>query len=528
MFSIIYNRYIYYLIIFSIIQNITSKVENIIILNQYEYELNISKYYLTVLHLNREIYNMKYSLIAYINDSNLNINDVFTYYTPYYNHFWLFYISDINIFNEIIEKYKCINDYMIIYGIIIPKSLVNELPKKFSEITPPILYIDDNYTIYLEESDFRNNDKIVYYSFDTEKPISKYPETYLLVASLLIFSISCFILMFWTVFYKITKNEYITSTQKYCNCLPYLNLLLSILLLIKCIYIIGKDPYLHYEYMSTIDSIFISMNSITKTIVWYFLVMISTGWQIAIKTLSRKLQVFYFKMIIFIFLMTCIDITIYNIEEKAYNNFCEYKNIFFYIITTIIILKEIKKTTKLLLKKLHYAETLIPEFSDGLLFKIKILYKLKIIIITYPIIFSLIIIIDLIIPDKYNSTCLKFVNHSFNDIILIINLLIVFGPKVLPNNYDVDFAKDLENDSGKIYKLTILANNDGSIIFNPIDKKEIIKIKDKKLPMIVFGPTFNVNKKNMFSNKTNFIINNVDEEKDINKLYSMMELGFSQ
>ncbi len=46
--------------------------------------------------------------------------------------------------------------------------------------------------------------------------------------------------------------------------------------------------------------------------------------------------------------------------------------------------------------------------------------------------------------------------------------------------------------------------------------------------MIVFGPTSNVNKKNMFSNKTNFIINNVDEEKDINKLYSMMELGFSQ
>jgi hypothetical protein len=70
MFSI-YYRYIYYLIFFSIINNIASNEENIIILNQYEYELNISKYYLTVLNLNREIYNMKYSL-SHLNIRNFN------------------------------------------------------------------------------------------------------------------------------------------------------------------------------------------------------------------------------------------------------------------------------------------------------------------------------------------------------------------------------------------------------------------------------------------------------------------------
>ena len=46
--------------------------------------------------------------------------------------------------------------------------------------------------------------------------------------------------------------------------------------------------------------------------------------------------------------------------------------------------------------------------------------------------------------------------------------------------------------------------------------------------MIVFGPTSNGNKNKLFSNKYNFIINNVDDEKDINKLYSIIELGFSQ
>ena len=77
-------------------------------------------------------------------------------------------------------------------------------------------------------------------------------------------------------------------------------------------------------------------------------------------------------MISFLFIMTCIDITIYNINENAFNNFCEVKNIIFYLITTKIILNEVKKTIKLLFKKLHYAQTLIPEFSEGLLFKIKI------------------------------------------------------------------------------------------------------------------------------------------------------------
>ena len=193
---------------------------------------------------------------------------------------------------------------MIIYGIIIPKSLRNELPKEFNELSSPsIFFVEDNYTIFLQKADFRKNEKIVYFSFDLQKPISRYPEVYFLITSLLLFLTSFFILMFWNIFYRITKDEYITSVQKYCNIFPYLNLIVSTLLLIKCIYIKGKDPYLHYEYMSTIDTIYISMNSIEKILVWYFLFLISTGFKLAIQTITRKMRIFYIKMIIFIFLM---------------------------------------------------------------------------------------------------------------------------------------------------------------------------------------------------------------------------------
>jgi len=217
--------------------------------------------------------------------------------------------------------------------------------------------------------------------------------------------------------------------------------------------------------------------------------MISTGWKIAIQTLSRKMQIFYIKMISFLFIMTCIDITIYNINENAFNNFCEVKNIIFYIITAKIILNEIKKTIKLLFKKLHYAQTLIPEFSEGLLFKINIFKQLKIIIFSYPIQYVIIFLIHLIIPDKYDSTCLKFVDYYYIDLILLIDIVIIFSPKTLPKNYEVDFAKDLEDDSGKIYRLTIEKNEDGTVIFNPLNKKEIMKIHKKKIPIIIFGPS---------------------------------------
>ena len=80
-----------------------------IILNKYEYEVNISKYYLTVLNLNTELYDMKYSLMAYINDDNYEEN-LFNYYTPFYNHFWLFFISDLKILNQILNTYSSKSD----------------------------------------------------------------------------------------------------------------------------------------------------------------------------------------------------------------------------------------------------------------------------------------------------------------------------------------------------------------------------------------------------------------------------------
>jgi len=523
--KIIFRLAIFKICLLNLINCVDSEGLKEIILNKYEYELNVSKFDLKILNLNTELYDMKYSLMAYINDTNFDKN-LFNYYTPFYNHFWLLYITDLKLFDEILNKYNSNNDYMTIYGIIIPAKFKDKVLRNFNKLSPSIFYIEDNFSTDLKESDFRMNDKITYFSFVTEKPISSYPEKFFLIFSLFIFSFSGIILMLWYIYYQSSQKKDITMIQKYCNIFPALNLIISIILLIKCLYIRGKDPYLHYEYMPTIDTIFLSLNTIYKLSIWNLLIMFSTGWKIVIETISKKILLYYFKMDIFVFIFLSIDILVYNISEKSYNKYCEIINILFIIIISILILKKIKSTVKLLYKKIYYAQTLIPEFTEGLIFKLKIFHKVKIIIISYPIANILLFLSHIFIPDIYVSICLKFTDYHFLNMIFLTILLLVFRPKTLPKNYDVDFAKDLENDPGKIYKLKIALNSEGDVILNDLTNNEIRKIKKKKIPLLVLGPTSIQNKNSSDFSKLHFFINSEDDEKDINIIYSNLKIGF--
>ena len=223
---------------------------------------------------------------------------------------------------------------------------------------------------------------------------------------------------------------------------------------------------------------------------------------------------------ILIFVILSIDILLYNVSEKSYNKYCEIINIVFLIIITILILRKINNTVKLLYKKLYYAQTLIPDFIDALLFKLRIFHKAKVTVIIYPIANLLLLLIHIFIPDIYVSVFLKFIDYYFLNLIFLdyMKLLII---------KNIDFAKDLENDPGKIFKLKISLNSDGEIIHNDLKQKDITKIKKKKLPIIIFGPSTIHNKSNYLEmNRNIFLINSVDDEKDINRFYTNLQIGF--
>jgi hypothetical protein len=59
--------------------------------------------------------------------------------------------------------------------------------------------------------------------------------------------------------------------------------------------------------------------------------MFSTGWKIAIKTISKKILLYYFKMGLLIFGILSIDILLYNISERYYNKYYDIINLVFII-----------------------------------------------------------------------------------------------------------------------------------------------------------------------------------------------------
>ena len=282
--------------------------------------------------------------------------------------------------------------------------------------------------------------------------------------------------------------------------------------------------------MQTIDTIYLSINTIFRFALMNLLIMFSTGWKIAIETISKKILLYYLKMGVLIFGILSIDILLYNISEKYYNKYFEIINLVFILLMVVLILRKINSTVKLLYKKLYYAQTLIPEFVESLLFKLTIFHRVKLILITYPIVNFILFLIHIFIPDIYISVYLKFINYYFLDLLFLTLLLIVFGPRTLPKNYDVDFAKDLEDDPGKIYKLNIPLNSEGDIIFKDLRQKDIAKIKKKKLPIIIFGPSLNQNKNNFYfePNKNIFLIKNIDEEKDMSRFFANLQIGFHE
>ena len=147
-------------------------------------------------------------------------------------------------------------------------------------------------------------------------------------------------------------------------------------------------------------------------------------------------------------------------------------------------------------------------------------------VIIYPIPNIILFFIHIFLPEIYVSICLKFINYFFINMVFLINLLIILGPKSLPKNYDVDFAKDLEDDPGKIYKLKVSLNSEGELIYNDLTKSEIGIIKKKNIPILVFGPMQNQNKNNSYIYRYHFFINSVDDDKDINGFFTNLQIGF--
>ena len=261
----------------------TLKKNDELYLVQVEYQYNITKFNLYMLNKdNAEINDFLSSRIAFMNSTESD-DLIFNLYCNYINKYWLFLVNSSDVADKLLKRDDYKKNEIYINGIIIPKSLNYEMPKKNNN-NIPIFILDDNITDYLYFYDIRNMEKNIYFLFNIKRAIANYPETYLLIIAILSIIISAAMFVYWRILMKSTGRVYILSIHKFLFSIPFFIFLLSISFLIKAVDVKGQDPYIEYECSVYIDISLITLDAVYRTLLWLLILLMCCGWKISKQT----------------------------------------------------------------------------------------------------------------------------------------------------------------------------------------------------------------------------------------------------
>jgi hypothetical protein len=114
-----------------------------------------------------------------------------------------------------------------------------------------------------------------------------------------------FVVIWHYATYKI-YSSYITPLQKILTALPYLKAILAILM----VFYIQQgsfDPKNKSMVSVYLDTIIATLNSIFKTILWFLIIIVATGWQLYKSVLNRDEMRKFIALYIFIYITVCFD-----------------------------------------------------------------------------------------------------------------------------------------------------------------------------------------------------------------------------
>ena len=492
----------------------TLKKNDELYLVQVEYQYNITKFNLYILNKdNAEINDFLSSRIAFMNSTESD-DLIFNLYCNYINKYWLFLVNSSDVADKLLKRDDYKKNEIYINGIIIPKSLNYEMPKKNNNKNIPIFIVDDNITDYLYLYDIRNMEKNIYFLFNIKRAIANYPEKYLLIIAILSIIISIAMFVYWRILMKSTRHVYILSIHKFLFSIPFFIFLLSISLLVKAVDVKGQDPYIEYESSVYIDTALITLDAIYRTLLWFLILLMCCGWKISIQTLSRDDLKFLMKMFLIIYIAMCLDQIIDSASTGIWVlHLSEIKNLIFYICMLFLMLKKIRKTISFLERKLYYARALSLEYVEALVYKINLINKFKIMLYSYIGLFLIFVFIHKVIILPYDTTLLEVYNYSLVDIYLSIYFLYLLRPRTLPPNFNVDFGNDIDGDIGIVYKAFLPKYKDINEKMQ-INEKELQACKYKNIPILILGPCLSH-------------YNNREEEYSINNYMTNVEIGFA-
>lgn len=488
----------------------------------YEYRFNKTEYNLTLLNKGVDIIDSFQTKMAYMKN-NEEDSEIFDYYSKYFNRIWIFFAKDSETVNNLLAKDFNEKDINVI-AIIISKNLNYTLPKNNSREIIPIFEIEENYTDELKSYDIRNNTKEIFFLLKINRLINNYPENYLFFISLSIGLLGIFILIIWKVLIKMTRFVYILNLHKILSILIHLHILLGLVLIIKSLSIRGETMYGEYDSSIFIDAILVVINTIYRTALWFFILLVSHGWGISVQELGREDFKYFFKIFFAIYLIICLDQLIDSLIPMIWLFYVsEIKNLIFYIYMLYLLLYKIRKNLKFLERKYYYAAILSPDYLESLIYKIKLVKKLRLLFIFYLPLYISTLTLHKTIFIKYDNSLLELYDYLSLDIILEALFLFLLRPKKLPDNYNIDYGEANE-ETGLIYNYKLPNYSEAFNNNQKITHYEIVECQEHNFPIIIIGP-------NNSSFNNNFIRNGGDTSFigniDINKYFNNLQIGYS-
>ena len=239
------------ILIFNIINFVYLSDSKTITLSLYEntYVKNIYNVYL----LNAKDAKIKSSpsKLAYITDILIKDNEIYTYYSKYFNRIWIFYINNINQIQSVLAK--DFDDYDItITGILIPKSLNYQITKENNNNKNiPILeiYLNDNLTEPMEQYDIRKNNRNIYFRIE-QSNLTTIPIEYIITFSIFVLLSSIIISLTWNIIEKRIGPNYIFGYHERIKYIFCTHIFLALTLLFKTISLLRAE---NYELNATVE-----------------------------------------------------------------------------------------------------------------------------------------------------------------------------------------------------------------------------------------------------------------------------------
>lgn len=224
------------------------------------------------------------------------------------SHYYIFLFDNFELFEYFITIQ--IQYQLFINGIIVTNN------SEFNDEKAKAVILFSNYSIFmyannsinaLDIYDIRNEDNNYFIHLSYSLIIYIMPLNYLKWMSIVGLVLSLILPVWWNIKLRYTPEDSQLLLQKVIVFLPYLNVIVTGMIVFQMFSIKDRGGTISNTSNIYIETVLVTIRAIFRTLLWFFIILVASGWQLVVRTLSRDDIKSYIKIYVFIYIVICVD-----------------------------------------------------------------------------------------------------------------------------------------------------------------------------------------------------------------------------